>query len=128
MASGVKQMKQPPPEGGGCLLQIDWLVQDDALSEWATIARLDIKLDRLTLDERLATLTLNLRVVNKDVRLAIDSDETPTLLVIEPLNGSYSHCGPPCFFGKGVSLFRREPQRQPQAKGYLLWRTSTNVF
>jgi hypothetical protein len=37
--------------------------------------------------------------VNKDVRLAINSDETPALLVIEPLNGSYSHCGPPCFFG-----------------------------
>jgi hypothetical protein len=86
-------MKQPPPEGGGCLLQNEWLVQDDALSERATIARLDIKLDRLTLDERLATLTLNLRVVNKDVRLAINSDETPALLVIEPLNGSYSHCG-----------------------------------
>jgi len=98
-------MKQPPPEGGGCLLQIDWLVQDDALGERATIARLDIKLDSLTLDERLATLTLNLRVVNKDV--------------IEPLNGSYSHCGPPCFFGTGISPSRREPQRQPQAKGYL---------
>jgi hypothetical protein len=93
MTNSAKQMEQPPPEGGGCLLQNDWLVQDDALSEWATIARLDIKLDRLTLDERLATLTLNLRVVNKDVRLAINSDETPALLVIEPLNGSYSHCG-----------------------------------
>jgi hypothetical protein len=112
-------MKQPPPEGGGCLLQIDWLVQDDALGERATIARLDIKLDSLTLDERLATLTLNLRVVNKDVGLAIDSDESPALLVIEPLNGSYSHCGPPCFFGTGISPSRREPQRQPQAKGYL---------
>lgn len=70
-----------------------WLVQDDALREWATIARLDVKLNGLTLYEGLATFTLNLRVVNKDVRLAIDSDETPTLLVIEPLNGSYSHCG-----------------------------------
>jgi len=122
------QMKQPPPEGGGCLLQNVRLIQDDALGERATIARLDIKLDSLTLNERLSTLTLNLRVVNKDVRLAINSDETPTLLVIEPLNGSYSHCGPPCFFGRGVNLFRREPQRQPQAKGYLFWGTSTNIF
>jgi hypothetical protein len=31
--------------------------------------------------------------VNKDVWLAINSDETPALLVIEPLNGSYSHRG-----------------------------------
>ena len=74
--------------GGGCLHQNEWLVQDDALRERATIARLDIKLDSLTLNERLATLPLNLRVVNKDVRLAIDSDESPALLVIKPLNGS----------------------------------------
>jgi hypothetical protein len=33
--------------------------------------------------------------VNKDVRLAIDSDEAPTLFVVEPLDGSCSHCGPP---------------------------------
>ena len=122
------QKKQPPPGGGGCLLQNDGLIQDDALREWATIARLDIKLDSLTLDESLATLTLNLRVVNKDVWLAIDSDETPTLLVIEPLNGSYSHCGPPCFFGIGVSQVRREPQRQPQALGYILPGAPTNNF
>jgi hypothetical protein len=76
-----------------------WLVQDNALGEWAAIARLDVKLYGLTLNEGLATFTLNLRVVNKDVWLAIDSDETPTLLVIEPLNGSYSHWGLlDCFF------------------------------
>ena len=38
----------------------EWLVQDDALGEWATVTGLHIKLDRLTLDERLATLTLDL--------------------------------------------------------------------
>jgi hypothetical protein len=76
-----------------------WLVQDDALGEWSAIARLDVKLYSLTFDERLSTFTLNLRVVHKDVGLAIDSDESPTLFVVEPLDGSYSHCGPPCFFG-----------------------------
>jgi hypothetical protein len=35
--------------------------------------------------------------VNKDVWLAIDSDESPTLLVVEPLDGSCSHCGPPYY-------------------------------
>src|SRR5271163_1011934 len=75
-----------------------WLVQDDALGEWSAIARLDVKLNGLTFDERLTTFTLNLRVVHKDVGLAIDSDESPTLFVVEPLDGSYSHCGPPCFF------------------------------
>src|SRR5580698_3056865 len=75
-----------------------WLVQDDALGEWSSIARLDVKLNGLTFDERLATFSLNLRVVHKDVGLAIDSDESPTLFVVEPLDGSYSHCGPPCFF------------------------------
>jgi len=76
-----------------------WLVQDDALGEWSSVARLDVKLYGLTFDERLSTFTLNLRVVHKDVGLAIDSDESPTLFVVEPLDGSYSHCGPPCFFG-----------------------------
>src|SRR6202789_1298664 len=75
-----------------------WLVQDDALGEWSSIARLDVKLNGLTFDERLTTFSLNLRVVHKDVGLAIDSDESPTLFVVEPLDGSYSHCGPPCFF------------------------------
>src|ERR1700723_1265087 len=75
-----------------------WLVQDDALGEWSAIARLDVKLNGLTFDERLTTFALNLRVVHKDVGLAIDSDESPTLFVVEPLDGSYSHCGPPCFF------------------------------
>jgi hypothetical protein len=36
--------------------------------------------------------------VNKDVRLAIDCDESPTLFVVEPLDGSCSHCGPPYYF------------------------------
>src|SRR5271170_2314823 len=74
------------------------LIQDDALGEWSAIARLDVKLNCLTFDERLATFSLNLRVVHKDVGLAIDCDESPTLFVVEPLDGSYSHCGPPCFF------------------------------
>ena len=73
-----------------------WLVQDDALGEWSSIARLDVKLNGLTFDERLTTFSLNLRVVHKDVGLAIDSDESPTLFVVEPLDGSYSHYGPPC--------------------------------
>src|SRR5580698_1206173 len=80
-----------------------WLVQDDALGEWSSIARLDVKLNGLTFDERLATFSLNLRVVHKDVGLAIDSDESPTLFVVEPLDGSYSHCGPPCFFWARLS-------------------------
>src|ERR1035438_4903186 len=75
-----------------------WLVQDDALGEWSSIARLDVKLNSLTFDERLTTFSLNLRVVHKDVGLAVNSDESPTLFVVEPLDGSYSHCGPPCFF------------------------------
>src|SRR5580704_9554309 len=75
-----------------------WLIQDDALGEWSAIARFDVKLNSLTFDERLTTFSLNLRVVHKDVGLAIDSDESPTLFVVEPLDGSYSHCGPPCFF------------------------------
>ena len=50
-----------------------WLVQDDALGEWSSIARLDVKLNGLTFDERLTTFSLNLRVVHKDVGLAIDT-------------------------------------------------------
>src|SRR5277367_4044148 len=96
-----------------------WLVQDDALGEWSAVARLDVKLNGLTFDERLSTFTLNLRVVHKDVGLAIDSDESPTLFVVEPLDGSYSHCGPPCFFGTDSHRSRREPQRQPQLESLL---------
>src|SRR5665213_3976546 len=96
-----------------------WLVQDHALGEWSSIARLDVKLNGLTFDERLTTFSLNLRVVHKDVGLAIDSDESPTLFVVEPLDGSYSHCGPPCFFGTDSHRSRREPQRQPQLESLL---------
>jgi hypothetical protein len=71
------------------------LTEDDSLGERATISRLNVELDLLAFDQRATSVTLNLRVVNKDVRLAIDSDETPALLVVEPLNGSYSHYGPP---------------------------------
>jgi hypothetical protein len=92
-------MKQPPPEGGGCVQQFSGLVQDDALGQWAAVAWFNVKLNGLTFYEGLATITLNLRVVHKDVWLAINCDESPTLLVVEPLDGSYSHCGPPCFLG-----------------------------
>src|ERR1022692_4602000 len=92
MARG-DEMKQPPPEGGGCVQQFSGLVQDDALGQWAAIAWFNVKLYGLTFYEGLATITLNLRVVHKDVRLAINCDESPTLLVVEPLDGSYSHCG-----------------------------------
>jgi hypothetical protein len=85
--------EQPPPEGGGCVQQFVWLVQDDALGQWAAIAWFDVEFDSLTFNESLTTITLNLRVVHKDVWLAINCDESPTLLVVEPLDGSYSHCG-----------------------------------
>ena len=90
------------------------LVEDDALGQGTTVARFDVELYGLSFDERLSTFTLNLRVVNKDVRLAIDSDESPTLFVVEPLDGSCSHCGPPYFVLLPELRFRREPQRQPQ--------------
>jgi len=70
-----------------------WLVQNYALGEWTAIAGFDVELDLLSFNEGLATFALNLRVVNKNVRLAIASNEAPTLFVIEPLNGSYSHWG-----------------------------------
>jgi hypothetical protein len=76
-----------------------WLVQHYALSEWATVTWFDVELDLLAFNESLTTIALNLRVVNKDVWLAIDSDEAPTLLVIEPLDGSYSHKGLLNFLG-----------------------------
>jgi hypothetical protein len=82
-----------------------WLIQDDALGEWSAIARLDVKLNGLTFDECLSTFTLNLRVVHKDVGLAINSDESPTFFVVEPLNGSYSHCGPPCYFFGTIYIY-----------------------
>jgi hypothetical protein len=83
------------------------LAYDDALGQWATVPRLNIKLNALAFDEGLATFSLNLRVVNKDVGLAFDCDEAPTFLVVEPLNGSYSHCGPPCCLGTNVRRFQR---------------------
>jgi hypothetical protein len=93
-----QQKQNRRPKAAAPASKRERLVQLHALGERATVTRLDVKLYGLTLDEGLTTIALNLRVVNKDIRLAIDSDETPTLLVIEPLNGSYSHCGPPCFF------------------------------
>jgi len=73
------------------------LVENDALRQGTTVARFDVELYGLSFNERLSPITLNLRVVNKDVRLAINSDESPTLLVVEPLDGSCSHCGPPYY-------------------------------
>ena|ERR1700722_1913847 len=75
-----------------------WLGEYDALGQRTTIAGFDVELHGLSLNERPTTLALNLRVVNKDVRLTINSDESPALFVVEPLDGSCSHCGPPyCF-------------------------------
>ena len=94
---GTKNNRRPKAAVIHC--SMIWLVQDDALGEWSAIARLNVKLNSLAFDECLTIFTLNLRVVHKDVGLAINCDETPTFFVVEPLDGSYSHCGPPCFFG-----------------------------
>jgi hypothetical protein len=71
--------------------------------------------------------------VYKDVGLAIDSDESPTLFVVEPLDGSYSHCGPPCFFwnrfapvpeGTTTATSTSKPTGQPL--GHQIFLRSTN--
>src|SRR5271170_2631652 len=105
-----------------------WLVQDDALGEWSSIARLDVKLNGLTFDECLATFSLNLRVVHKDVGLAFYCDESPTLFVVEPLDGSYSHCGPPCFFGSTCDESGGNHNGNLNPTHYLVDRPTPNTF
>ena len=95
-ASGQKNNRRP--KAAVVYTKMRLLVENDALRQGTAVARFDVELYGLSFNERLSPITLNLRVVNKDVRLAIDSDESPTLFVVEPLDGSYSHCGPPCFF------------------------------
>src|SRR6185437_936707 len=48
-------------------------------------ALLDLELDRLVLEQAPTPLPVDLRVVNEDVRAGLLLDETPALLVVEPL-------------------------------------------
>ncbi len=104
------------------------LVQDHALGQRATVSWLNIKLNGLTFDEGLATFSLNLRVVHKDVGLAVNGNEAPTLLVVEPLNGSYSHCGPPCCLGANVRRFQRNHHGNLKKRCYLDFVVSPNIL
>src|SRR5262249_46939006 len=54
-------------------------------------AFLDLELDGLVLEETAPALPVDLRVVNEDVRAGLLLDETPALLVVEPLDLANCH-------------------------------------
>jgi hypothetical protein len=58
-----------------------------------------IKADSLTFFKGLETLTLNGRVVNKDIFAVISRDESITLACIEPLHCAFRHFTAPLLMG-----------------------------